>query len=360
MAKLQHSIYVLLFFILTFSGLYFAGPFLIPVTLASVFSMLFIRFCNWLEHKGMGRGAASLVCILSFVLVISLVLFSLSWQLNGLMENVDEMKQRVIDLFSAFQHWISEKIGLDPKQQQELIKEQGAGNGAGNLLAGFAGKVMDVLVNIVLVLVYMFLFLLYRSHLKKFALKLVPAGQRDKTDEVVHKAGQVAQQYLSGLAAMIGTLWIMYGIGFSLIGVEGALFFAVLCGILEIIPFVGNLTGTSLTLLSVLARGGDAKMIVGVLVTYALVQFIQTYVLEPLIVGEQVNINPLFTILVIVLGEMIWGIAGMVLAIPLLGMVKIVCDHIPDLQPYGFLIGTEKQRRRKTGLIDKVKAAFQK
>lgn len=308
----------------------------------------------------MSRGVASLFCIIGFILAISTIVLLLSWQLNGLLENIDEMKQRVTGLFSNFQHWIYEKAGIDLRQQKEMIKGQSDSAESGNMLASFAGKIMDILLNAVLVLVYMFLFLLYRSHIKKFILKLVPGGEKGKADGVVHQAGKVAQRYLSGLAAMIVVLWIMYGIGFSIVGVESAIFFAVLCGILEIIPFVGNLTGTSVTLLAVLAQGGDSRMVIGVLVTYALVQFIQTYLLEPLIVGEQVNINPLFTILAIVMGEMIWGVAGMVLAIPLLGMLKIVCDHVPDLQPYGFLIGTEKQRNRKTGVLDKIKAIFSK
>lgn len=356
MTKLQRCIYVLLFFILSFAGLYFAAPFLIPVALAAVFSMLFIKFCNWLEYKGLGRGTASFLCIICFILAVSLIVFLLTWQLNGLVENIDNMKQRVIVLFSNFQHWIYEKAGIDLKQQKELLEGQSAKGESGNMLASFAGKIMDILLNTVLVLVYMFLFLVYRSHIKKFILKLVPGAEKNEADGVVHQAAKVGQRYLSGLAAMIVVLWIMYGIGFSIVGVESAIFFAVLCGILEIIPFVGNLTGTSVTILAVLAQGGDSRMVIGVLITYALVQFIQTYILEPLIVGEQVNINPLFTILAIVLGEMVWGIAGMVLAIPLLGMLKIFCDHIPDLQPYGFLIGTEKQRNRKTGILNKIKS----
>lgn len=356
MTKLQRCIYVLLFFILSFTGLYFSAPFLIPVALAAVFSMLFIKFCSWLEYKGLGRGAASFLCIICFILAISLIVFLLTWQLNGLVENIDNMKQRIVVLFSNFQHWIYEKAGIDLKQQKELLDGQSIKGESGNMLADFAGKIMDILLNTVLVLVYMFLFLVYRSHIKKFILKLVPGVEKNEADGVVHQAAKVGQRYLSGLAAMIVVLWIMYGIGFSIVGVESAIFFAVLCGILEIIPFVGNLTGNSVTILAVLAQGGDSRMVIGVLITYALVQFIQTYILEPLIVGEQVNINPLFTILAIVLGEMVWGVAGMVLAIPLLGMLKIVCDHIPDLQPYGFLIGTEKQRNRKTGLLDKIKS----
>jgi predicted PurR-regulated permease PerM len=86
-----------------------------------------------------------------------------------------------------------------------------------------------------------------------------------------------------------------------------------------------------------------------------LVQFIQTYVLEPLVVGAEVNINPLFTIMGLVAGEVLWGIPGLVLAIPLLGIAKIVCDHVEPLKPYGDLIGQEK---KESGLKKKTKAFF--
>ena len=94
------------------------------------------------------------------------------------------------------------------------------------------------------------------------------------------------------------------------------------------------------------------------LITYAIVQFLQTYILEPLVVGSGVNINPLFTIGGIVAGELVWGVPGMILAIPTMGMAKIICDHIEPLKPYGFLIGEEK--KSKTGLVDKVKGWFKR
>ena len=171
---------------------------------------------------------------------------------------------------------------------------------------------------------------------------LVPSEETKETEQIFQDAGKVAQRYLSGMSMMIIMLWIMYGIGFTIVGVENALFFAVLCGILEIVPFIGNLTGTSLTLMMVISQGGNDSMVIGVLATYIFVQFVQTYILEPLIVGSEVNINPLFTILILVLMEIVWGIAGMILAIPMLGIIKIICDHIRPLKPFGFLIGKEK------------------
>lgn len=358
MDKLQRSVYILLFFLLAFAGLYIGREFLIPVALAAMLSMLFIRLCNWFESKNISRGLASLFCIMIFASSIALILFLLSWQLSSMMENMDAMKHRVTSIIEEMKGWVDNSIGVSKKTQENMIEQQAEGGGttAGGMAAGFASTVLDILINTVLVLVYMYLFLFYRTHIKKFILKLVPKTEKAEADEVVHKSGKVAQQYLSGLGAMIATLWVMYGIGFSLAGVESAIFFAVLCGLLEIIPFIGNLTGTSITILAVMAQGGNTKMILYVIGIYFVVQFIQTYILEPLIVGEQVNINPLFTIMAIVFGELLWGIPGMILAIPLLGIVKIICDNVPELQPYGFLIGTEKEKRNKTGIIDKIKS----
>ena len=357
MPKLQQSVYLLFFLFLAFGGLYFAAEFLIPVTLAGVFSMLFIRFCNWLESKGLKRGLASFICIALFLIAIAGIILLMSWQLSTLSENMDEMKNRLVELFNMMRSWVSRTIGVSFKQQESMLKDQGSSGAgsAGSMAMSFASGVFGILINSLLVVVYMFLFLYYRGHIKNFILKLTNRGDKDLADEIVHQSGKVAQKYLSGLGAMIGILWIMYGIGFSLVGVENAIFFAILCGILEIVPFIGNLTGTSITVLSVLVNGGDTKMILWVLVTYFVVQFIQTYILEPLVVGEQVSINPLFTIMSIVVGEMVWGISGMILAIPLLGIVKIICDHVPDLQPYGFLIGPPSKKEKRQSLIYRFK-----
>jgi len=174
-------------------------------------------------------------------------------------------------------------------------------------------------------------------------------------NEMLHSIANVSQQYLLGLSKMIVCLWIMYGIGFSLLGVKNALFFSILCGLLEIVPFIGNLTGTTLTLVITAINGGSLPMLAGIAITYGIVQFIQGWVLEPLILGPQVKINPFTTIIALVTGDLIWGIPGIFLAIPLIAMVKIIFDHIESLQPYGFLIGAISDNKENRGLFKKLK-----
>jgi len=99
-----------------------------------------------------------------------------------------------------------------------------------------AGSLPSIFTDLILILIYVLFLLYYRSHIKQFLLKLSPPSQREEMEKVIYSVAHVSQQYLAGLSKMIVCLWIMYGIGFSIVGVKNALFFAFLCGLLEIVP----------------------------------------------------------------------------------------------------------------------------
>lgn len=360
-SSLSKTLQVLAVFFLVIAGLYFAKPFLVPLALACIISMLMLPLGRWMEKKGVGRGLATFLCLLFSVVVVIGVIGVLSWQIASFVDDLPKMQQYIGELEKKLQETLSNQFGLSPQKQKELLKQQqssGVGN-AGKMVLSVMSSSTSLLVDMVLVLVYTFLLMYSRTHLKQFMLKMVPVDQKTKGNKIISDASHVAQQYLLGLAMMIAMLWVMYGIGFSIIGVKNALFFAMICGLFEIVPFVGNITGTTLTVIGALSQGGDSGMVLGIVLTYGTVQFLQTYILEPLVVGAQVKINPLFTIIAIVVGELVWGVAGMVMAIPLVGIAKVIFDNIEPLQPYGFLIGEEK-KKGKSSFIDTIKARVKK
>jgi predicted PurR-regulated permease PerM len=358
---LSKSIAVLFLFFLIIAGLYFSKEFLVPVTIAGMLSMLLLPLQRRLQRKGIGKGFAIFLCIFSLLLLIAGIFTLIFWQVTELASDLDKIEKHVTELLDKGKNFISNSLGISAKQQGKIVEEQqkSASSGGMSVLSTIAGSISSILVNFILVVVYIFLFMYFRVHLRNFILKLVPDTAIENTRNILSESSKVIQKYLGGLGMMIVCLWIMYGIGYSIIGVENALFFAVLCGLLEIVPFVGNLTGTSLTVLMVVAQGGNGSMIAAVLCTYAVIQGIQSYLLEPLIVGAEVDINPLFTIIIIVVAEMVWGVPGMILAIPLLGIVKIICDRVEGLKPYGFLIGKEKEDEGG-GIGEKLKKLFSK
>ncbi|WP_207422698.1 AI-2E family transporter [Desertivirga brevis] len=355
---LNKAVKVLLLFSLIFAGLYYAKPFLFPFTLAAIIAMLLLPLCKRIEGKGFSRPVSAIFGLLVLAGVLAGIVALLIWQMSDIAKDFSEMQGKVSDMIHQVQRFIQAKLGITAQEQKKLLQSSGSSGGS---MSKVVSNTLGFAVDFILVVVYIFIFLISRSHLKKFLLKIVPDDKRLMAEKVVFDTTLVSYKYLSGLTMMIIMLWILYGIGFSIAGIKNAIFFAILCGILEIIPFVGNLTGTALTVLMALTQGGGAGLVVGVIITYFVVQFVQSYIIEPLVVGAEVNINPLFTIIALVLGELVWGIAGLVVAIPLLGMLKIVCDNIEELKPYGYLIGEEKKKQSGSQpWMEKVKKIFSK
>lgn len=335
---------IILLTVLITTFLYFGKEVLAPLTLAAILAMLFLGPSNYLENKGIPRWASALIVIVCIMIIGAGIALLLNWQIQSFAEQLADMKKNMADTASKLQSWIEDRLGIDQARQKAIAEEQmknGTQGGSMSIISALFG----ILVDFILVLVYIYLLLFYRSRIKIFLIKTTKSTNPERTLEIVDSASSVAASYVGGLAKMIVALWLLYGIGFSVIGVENALFFAIICGLLELVPFIGNLTGTAITILGVLAQGGETSLILAVLGIYALVQFIQTYLLEPLIVGSEVNINALFTILSLVIAELIWGIPGMIVAIPITGIIKIVCDRVPELNPLGYLMGSDKKKK---------------
>jgi predicted PurR-regulated permease PerM len=343
--KIYKAAAILAILVLVVIILVYAKGFLVPLAFAGLLAMLLLPITRWLERKGVTRAIAVILSVLVLVAAFGLMILLIGWQVSDLSSDLSKAKAEFTSYIQQARAFVADKLGISKEQQREMLKKQQsspAGNAGGavtNILFGIGGFLTDT----VLVLVYIFLFLYFRHRIKNFVLKIVANREKGNVESIFSEAQQVTQKYLTGLAMMIVSLWVMYGIGFSIVGVKHAVFFAILCGVLEIVPFIGNLTGTALTIAMSLVQGGDTNLVIGILITYAIVQFIQTYLLEPLVVGAEVNINPLFTIIGLVAGEAIWGIPGMILAIPLIGVTKIICDHITMLKPYGYLLGQEKR-----------------
>jgi predicted PurR-regulated permease PerM len=341
---LTKSTKVLFFIALFIAFLILAKPFLVPLTFAAIISMLLLPVVKKLESKKAPSWLAVLLAVLLFLSVMAIIIGVLAWQVSGLVKDSGDMEQQATQKIAEFQQYVQQKFNIPVKQQSKLLSGKGGGSGQiSSTVSGLLASIGGFLTDFILFLVYTFLMLLYRSHLKEFALRMFFPNDREHAASVMSDCRQVAGKYVSGLAFMIVCLVVMYSIGFGIVGVKNFLLFALLAAVLETIPFIGNLTGTLITILMTVAQGGSSNIVLGVIITYFTVQFIQTYFLEPIIVGGGVSINPLITIAGLIIGELIWGIPGMVLTIPLLGIAKIIFDNIEPLKPIGFLMGKVKK-----------------
>ena len=348
-----------LFILLSAAILYFSKPVLMPLAIAGMFALVFMPLCRWLEKKGWPTVVSALFCGLIFALILAAILIFIVWHVQHIAADFSDIRQHFTGYLHGFRQYLHDRFGMDTlKKDSPLpIPVQPNNDGITRIAASLMGIVLSFAIDLLLILVYLIMLLCLRHEIRLFILRAFSKESTGKMEIVLTQSVKVVQQYLWGLAIVIGCLWIMYSIGFTLVGVHTPIFFAILCGILEIIPFVGNITGSTLTCLMALSQGGGFRMVLGVILTYMLIQGIQFYIISPLVMRTQVSIHPLFTIVILFAGDLVWGISGMILAIPALGIVKIVCDHMENLQPLGRLLGENRPtgpgigwlRRSRTG-----------
>ena len=344
----------LLLVFLFFFGMYFSKDFLIPLCIGGILATLFLPFCKGMEKKNVPKTVAVLICLIVLLLVIFTLLSLLGFKISAILSDLASIKQKAIETINTVQEYIFTHLNISIEDQFKILKNEQPSYS--NIMQLMLGSIGTFLTTFILVLAYFVFLLLYRNHIKKFLLSITPKVQREEMGQVIFSAAHISQQYLLGMSKMIVLLWIMYSIGFGIIGLENALFFAMLCGLLEIIPYLGNILGTTITVLIAAINGAAPELLVSIIITYGIVQLIQTWLFEPLILGPQVKINPLFTIIVLVIGELLWGIPGLILAIPLTAMIKIACDHIEPMKPYGVLIGEIKTSKKEFVFVQKWKS----
>jgi predicted PurR-regulated permease PerM len=248
----------------------------------------------------------------------------------------------------------------DAQQQQEGGRQQSSPLSLNpetvrTKLTGIVSNVFSFLTHLLLMFIYIFFFMYYSEKFKQAITGLVREEKREKTKTVMEESAKTAQHYLFGRFLLITILAVLYMIGFSVAGLKYAVFVALLGALFSLVPYVGNMVALFLAVaMSFMAGDGGTTQIIIIVVIFTVVQFIESYLLEPFIVGHQVDVNPVVVIVGVVLGEMIWGVMGMLLAIPLLGILKVILDHSSTLRPLGYFLD-ERGISSNGGFQEKVK-----
>lgn len=339
--------------------MHFARSFLIPFTTGIILAMLVLPVCRKLESWGWKRGWAILASVLIIILVVAALVVIMTAPISSFNQDLPDLKESMEEVLTQVQQFISEKLSISVQEQDSLMEQASeAMSSASGILTGFVTGFFGFLFDIILVLVYIAFFLNYREQYENFVVKLNDENDPDEIREVIEQISKVSTQYLIGRLLSIVVLAVLYTIGLTLVGLKYAILMGSIAAILTIVPYVGTALGGAIPAAAALLSGsGDVNPLAALGVIFV-VQMLDDYLLEPFIVGDQVDISPLTIIVGVVIGGLVWGVAGMILFIPLLGMVKIIFDHVPALQPYAYLIGSRETEEKE--YVKKVKQWFQK
>jgi predicted PurR-regulated permease PerM len=335
---------ILIVVTLTTIVLYYGKTFLVPLFFSILFAMLLVPVCRKLEKWGISRVWSTLTGILIIILFVLAILGIIGAQAASLSQDLPKIQAKAQQLIQNMQGWVQSQFGVTPQQQISYLQKgvRNISNSANSFFTSVLSGAMGLITGFVLFLLYFFFLMWKREKYKEFILRLVEEENRNETSKTIDQITHVASQYLVGRLISMVFLALCYMIGFSVVGLPNGPLVALVAVIPTIVPYVGAFVGGFFPLAIALVSGSSG-MILPVAIILVVAQAIDNNIIEPLVEGESLDISPVFTIVAIVLGELVWGVAGMVLFIPLFAILKIVCDHIPALHPYSFLLNNEVQ-----------------
>lgn len=319
-----------------------AKDILVPLVLGVFLALFMLPAANKLERWGWPRILTNLVLIILFFALLSGVIFIVIKLFFNFSEDLPFIKAQVKDKLESIQLWVEKLIGLPPSQQKELFSGPTGVvmDTAGQLFANIFTATTGTIFKIGILPVFTFMFLYYRDKFRRFLFKMLPQATHNRADNIIREICYVTPSYLKGLLIVVGILAFVNSFVFFLIGVQHPLFFGIVAALFNLIPYLGTILGYLVALIFVLGTQ-SLDVAVALAITFFIVQFVENNILTPNITGVNVSINPFVTILMIVVGGMIWGLPGMFIVIPLMSMLKVACENIPNLQPIAFLIGVE-------------------
>ncbi|MDG5767549.1 AI-2E family transporter [Balneolales bacterium ANBcel1] len=326
-----------------------ASSILIPFLFAVFFAILLTPLSSFLEKYRIHRVFSSLLSLFIGITFLSGVIFFFYNQIVNFAQDLGMIEERINELFEQFSGFFNVYLDVEPDAQLESAQDAIISFLRDNVepLTRGVMTAATTLTMFFLIPIYVFLLLMYRDFLKDFFLMVFSRSSRNqKVELVLNKVRSVVQNYITGMFIVICILAVLNSLALTIIGVDHPLFFGVFAAILNVIPFLGPIIGSILPIVYSLLTMDSLWYPVAVLATFYVIQLFESNLFTPMIVGQRVSLNPLVTLLAIFIGGQIWGLAGMILFIPGLAMLKEVFDEVDSMRPYGFLLGKVKTREQ--------------
>jgi predicted PurR-regulated permease PerM len=336
---------------------------LVPLAFAVMISILLNPLVTKLERKKVPKVVAIIISLLIAIAFLAGIMIFISSQIVMFSENKTVLQERFSDLFGHFQLWLQRHYSLPLAKQKEWISE--AGNNLRPVLATTLGTALDTLSVIVLLPVYVFLILYYKTLILNFLYEVFAERNSKEVGFVLHQTKGAIQSYMVGLLLEAIIVAALNSIALIILGVDYALLLGVIGAILNVLPYIGGIIAIALPIIIASITKDGYSTQIGIIIAYMLIQFVDNNIIFPRIVSSKVKINALVTLVIVLLGGSLWGLAGMFLSIPIIATLKIIFDRIEELKPWGKILGTEvpifhkghiwkRIRSRKEALSEKV------
>ena len=321
--------------------LYIAQSIIVPLVFAIIIAIVLHPVVNFLVRLHLNRIVAISIALLITIVLIAGLAILLYSQASTFSESWPLLVEKFTKAFNQSITWSSGYFDISPRKIHAWITDTKSDflTNSSSAIGQTLMSVGSALVVLFLIPVYIFLILFYEPLLLDFIRKLFGEDNKSQVSEIVTKTKTVIQRYLIGLLIEALIIALMEIAALLILGIEYAILLGIIGALLNVIPYIGGIVAVALPMMIALATKDSAWYAIYVLVIYYIIQLIDNNFIVPKIVASKVKINALFSIIVVIAGNALWGIPGMFLSIPLLAIVKLIFDHVDPLKPWGFLLG---------------------
>ncbi|MCJ7933756.1 MAG: AI-2E family transporter [Chryseobacterium sp.] len=326
---------------------------LAPFFFAFLMAMLFLPAATFMERKlRFPRSVSTMTSVFIMLIILSGLIYFFTNQLSDFSKDLPHLREQFTTLFNNLQHWVSKTFNVKVDEQVDYIN-QGLNKllSSSGAILGFTFGIFSTGFGFILFFTLFFIFILnYRRLLNNFITTVFNERHKTSVVEAVNEIRIMTKKYIFGLFLQVIIVSLLTSIVLSVLGVKYAILLAVLTGLLNVIPYLGIFISLLISCFIAFATATPSTCIY-VIIGYVGVHAIDGNIILPFVVGSKVKINALFSFIGILLGEHLWGIAGMFLCIPAIAIIKIICEKVDDLKPWGRLLGEEQKPNKKKKVI---------
>jgi predicted PurR-regulated permease PerM len=352
---MSKSLNQLLILFLVVILLYVLKPILMPLIFSIILAAIVFPILDFLERKlHFGHAFTALIGVLLVSGVTVALVMLITSELTSFASQSDLYMAKFHELFDSFVVYLDTNTQMDvaPLQGLETPSLSAIWENSGDTITNVFSLTSQLIGDLVMVPLYIFFILYYRSFLIEFVYRAFQSVSQERMEKILKGLYDVVQNYLRGLLMVMLIVGVLNSIGLLLLGIDNAVFFGFLGALLLLIPYIGIIIGSLLPALVALATKDSYWYSVGVIGIFVFVQFLEGNFITPKITGSKMSMNALISIISLFVFGMLWGMAGLVLALPLTAMLKVIFDHSETMQAWGFLIGeTEVHHTAKHNMV---------
>jgi predicted PurR-regulated permease PerM len=338
---------ILQFTVLASLILYFGKTLFIPLSFSLLIGFILYPVCKWMETKGINKGIAIVICILGVTLLVGGIIYLLVAQFSEFLQEWQSLRLKLAETVNQLSLFISERFDISLEKQNDFINNtlNNSGSQALSIVRNTAYSLSESAFFLIMIPVFSALILFHRQMLSNALYELFPPERKNTIHEILVETIHEYYNFIKGMLVVYLIVGLLNSIGLWIIGVPNPFLFGFIASILTFIPYVGIMISSLLPIAVSWITYNSIWYPLAVIAVFSIVQVLEAYIIFPFAVGSRLKINTLVIIIVVIVGGILWGAAGMILFIPFISIVKLIADRTPSLKTLSVLLGDGEQKK---------------